>query len=184
MGRRLFALQANERRRVTGVINRETYPQLSRHSLIVCGALIHNAVNLGGLCRTAEVFRLESLVLPSEAIAQSYEFRNVAASAHHWQPLSVCHPEQLEAWLEHQRSQGYCVVALHVDAAAVPITQFAFPEKTVLVLGKELTGIPESILQVCDRTVTIPQFGLVDSLNVQTAGAIAIYEYVRQHTGH
>jgi tRNA guanosine-2'-O-methyltransferase len=33
----------------------------------------------------------------------------------------------------------------------------------------------------CDRAIAIPQYGLVDSLNVQTAAAIALYEYVRQY---
>lgn len=166
---------------MTDSLDRDRYPHLPRHSLIVCGSLIYNPVNLGGLCRTAEVFRLEAVVLPDEAIAQRHDFRNVAASAHHWQPLQVCPPDELTQWLGKQRSQGYCCVALHTDSAAVPITQFPFPKKTVLVLGKELTGIPEIVLNECDRTITIPQYGLVDSLNVQTAGAIAIYEYVRQH---
>lgn len=167
---------------MTGSIDRDRYPDMPRHALIVCGALIHNPVNLGGLCRTAEVFRLESLVLPDGAIAQRHDFRNVAASAHHWQPLSVCAPDDLTIWLKDMRSQGYCSVALDADAAAVPITKFSFPQKTVLVLGKELTGIPDAVLAECDYTVTIPQHGLVESLNVQTAGAIAIYEYIRQHT--
>ena len=50
-----------------------------------------------------------------------------------------------------------------------------------LLLGQELTGIPDSILALADQAVTIPQFGLVESLNVQTAAAVAVYEYLRQH---
>ena len=50
----------------------------------------------------------------------------------------------------------------------------------MLLLGRELTGIPADLLAQCDQTLVIPQYGLVDSLNVQTAAAMAVYEYLRQ----
>jgi tRNA G18 (ribose-2'-O)-methylase SpoU len=63
---------------------------------------------------------------------------------------------------------------------AIPLYHFAFPQRSILVLGQELTGLPPDVLQQCNRAVTIPQFGMVESLNVQTAGAIAMHEYMRQ----
>jgi tRNA G18 (ribose-2'-O)-methylase SpoU len=120
-------------------------------------------------------------MLADLAITQTTAFRNLAASTHHWQPLLACLPAALPDWLIHQRQLGYSLIALHTDSHAVPLLQFSFPYRSVLVLGQELTGLPEELLQQCDRTITIPQFGLVESLNVQTAGAIAIYEYIRQH---
>jgi tRNA guanosine-2'-O-methyltransferase len=167
---------------VTRSISRDRYTQQPRHPLIVCAALVHSPINLGGLCRTAEAFRLESLVMADLAIAETYPFRNLAASAHHWQPLIACTPEALPDWLSQQRQLGYGLIALDADPNALPITKFAFPQKTVLVLGQELTGIPAAILALCDRTLSIPQAGMVESLNVQTAGAIAIYEYIRQQS--
>jgi tRNA G18 (ribose-2'-O)-methylase SpoU len=167
---------------VTREISRDRYAQLPRHPLIVCASLVHSAVNLGGLCRTAEAFRLEALVLPDLAIAQTHAFRNLAASSQHWQPLLACPSHALSTWLAQKQQAGYCLVALQASPDAIPITEFPFLQQTVLVLGQELTGIPDAIAQRCDRSISIPQFGLVESLNVQTAGAIASYEYVRQQT--
>lgn len=163
-------------------MTRWNYDRQHRYPLILCASLVQNPENLGGLCRLAEVFRLESLVLSRLAIAHTPPFRKTAVSAHHWQPLAECNAGLLPQWLDRQRHQGYTIIALDADDQASPITTVAFPEKTVLVLGRELTGIPEAVLVGCDRIVTIPQYGLVDSLNVQQAGAIAIYEYLRQHT--
>ena len=56
--------------------------------------------------------------------------------------------------------------------------------KTVLVLGQEREGIPAAILDILDGTIEIPQLGLVRSLNVHVSGAIALYEYTRQHLQH
>ena len=151
-----------------------------RHSLVVCAALVENPINLGGLCRTAEGFRLESLVLPDLAVTESWAFRKLAASAHRWQPLTACAPDQLIPWIQAQRVAQATVLALTADPQAQPLTCFAFPQRSVLVLGRELTGIPPAVLAHCQEKLTIPQFGQVESLNVQTAAAIAIYEYVRQ----
>ncbi|WP_206603110.1 TrmH family RNA methyltransferase [Leptolyngbya ohadii] len=147
---------------------------------MVCASLVQNPANLGSLCRTVEAFRLESLVLADEAIVQHNAFRNVAVSAHLWQPIVSCAIESLPQWFVKQQQRGYEIIGLSVSSKAEPLPQFAFPKRSVLVLGQELTGIPVDLLQKCDRTLYIPQFGMVESLNVQTAAAIAIYEYVRQ----
>jgi tRNA G18 (ribose-2'-O)-methylase SpoU len=160
--------------------NRNEYSTLPRHSLIVCASLVQNSANLGGLCRTVEAFRLQALVLPDLAIARSPNFKNLAASSHHWQPLQACSKEELPEWLWQQQQHNYSIVALTADLDAVPLPKFSFPQQTVLLLGQELTGIPSALLQRCEHRVTIPQFGLVESLNVHTAAAIAIYEYVKQ----
>jgi tRNA guanosine-2'-O-methyltransferase len=137
-------------------------------------------MNLGALCRTVEAFRLEALVLADLQMARQRKFRQLAAATYGWQPLQACAPEDLLGWFRQQRQQGYAIVGLTANQSAQRLDQTPFPQKAVLVLGRELTGIPEAIEQGCDRTLTIPQSGLVESLNVQTAAAIAIYEYMRQ----
>jgi tRNA guanosine-2'-O-methyltransferase len=161
--------------------SRANYAGLPRHSLVLCASLVHNPANLGGLCRLAEVFRLEALILPSLAIAQDPAFRKTAVSAHHWQPVLECSPQTLEHRLDDYRQQNYQVIGLDSAAHPPPLMTFPFSQRTVMVLGQELTGLPTSIIQRCNHVVTIPQYGLVESLNVQHAGAIAIYEYLKQH---
>lgn len=171
-----------QRTSVQRSIDRANYANLPRHPLVVCASLVQNPVNLGGLCRTVEAFRLEALVLSDLGIAQTVAFKNAAASTHHWQPLVACTNDLLPAWLMQQQQSGYSIVALNANPTATPITQFTFLSKSVLLLGQELTGIPDALLDQCNYSITIPQFGLVESLNVQTAAAIAIYEYIRQHS--
>jgi tRNA G18 (ribose-2'-O)-methylase SpoU len=159
---------------------RTTYPHLPRHPLIVCASLVENPMNLGALCRTAEAFRLEALVLKDLRIAQDRTFQRLTAATDRWQPLGACGVEALPTWLAQQRQQGYAIVGLSVAGEAQLLPQTPLPEKLVLLLGRELTGIPDAILALCDLRLTIPQYGMVESLNVQTAAAIAIYEYIRQ----
>lgn len=163
--------------------DRHSYSSLPRHRLLICASLVQNPTNLGGLCRTAEAFRLEALVLADLKLAQHSLFRAVAASSHQWQPLQSCSLAELPAWLQQQQQQGYRIVALESHPQALPLPSFRFPSRSVLLLGQELTGIPPALQALADQRLTIPQFGLVESLNVQTAAAIAAYEYVRQQMG-
>jgi tRNA G18 (ribose-2'-O)-methylase SpoU len=50
----------------------------------------------------------------------------------------------------------------------------------VLVLGAEREGLSPEVLDRCDERASIPQPGGGDSLNVATAGAIALYELARR----
>lgn len=159
---------------------RTQYPNLPRHPLVVCASLVENPMNLGMLCRTAEAFRLEALVLSDLALARNRKFRQVAVATHQWQPLVACAAEQLPQWLDDRRQQGYTSIALDLQPDAVPLAEVRFPERAVLVLGRELTGIPSVVAAACDQAVVIPQYGAVQSLNVQTAAALAIYAYLGQ----
>ncbi|MGF1499259.1 MAG: TrmH family RNA methyltransferase [Elainellaceae cyanobacterium] len=161
-------------------VDRHQYADLPRHSLILCASMVRNPANLGGLCRIADVFRLEALVVASLAQTQTAAFRGTAASAYQWQPIRLCDSGILSPWMQQKRMEGYCCVALHCDPGATPLGQFRFPQKSVLLLGQELTGLPDPVLAECDRQVVIQQYGLVESLNVQQAAAIAVYEYIRQ----
>lgn len=138
-------------------------------------------MNLGALCRTAEVWRLQELVLSSPDVLEDRDFRKVTVSADQWQPISICPSDRLPEWIAQQQRNNTTVIALTRHPQAIALPTFAFPAQTALLLGRELTGIPEILIQQCDAIVEIPQWGHVESMNVATAGAIAAYEYLRQH---
>ena len=144
--------------------------------LVVCASLVEKIINQAAVCRTCEVLGVNRLILPE--MDDSWAVRKVSASAHHWQTMEYCSPEQLPAWLVKQL--GYTRVALTASQQAQSLVDYAFAARTLLVLGRELTGVSTDIATLCDVALTIPQYGWVESLNVQTAAAIAIYEYNRQ----
>jgi RNA methyltransferase, TrmH family len=62
-----------------------------------------------------------------------------------------------------------------------PLHETELPEQTTFVLGAEREGLPEDVLAACESRATIPVAVAADSLNVATAGAIALYELSRQN---
>ena len=53
-----------------------------------------------------------------------------------------------------------------------------YPERPCFLLGAELGGIPEELIDEALLVVQIPQWGLVPSLNLAVAGSIVIYDYL------
>jgi len=66
--------------------------------------------------------------------------------------------------------------------ADAKLTEIEFSEKSAIVLGSEHEGISRLIRKKCDETVSIPMPGPIESFNVATSAAIAMYEYRRRFT--
>jgi RNA methyltransferase, TrmH family len=61
-----------------------------------------------------------------------------------------------------------------------PLSELELGPGTMFVLGAEREGLPDDVRARCDGTATIPLVGDAESLNVATAGAIALYEWSRR----
>jgi RNA methyltransferase, TrmH family len=62
-----------------------------------------------------------------------------------------------------------------------PLTEAQLPAGATFVLGAEREGLPEDLVGRSDLALSIPQHGEAESLNVGMAGAVALYEWRRQH---
>jgi RNA methyltransferase, TrmH family len=67
-----------------------------------------------------------------------------------------------------------------VAHGGVPPSELDLSGPTTFVLGAEREGLPEELLAECESRLTIPLAGGAESLNVATAGAIALYERARR----
>jgi RNA methyltransferase, TrmH family len=75
--------------------------------------------------------------------------------------------------------EGIARIAL-VPQGGEALSGLELPEPVIFVLGAEREGLPEDVLGGADLVATIPQAGAAESLNVATAGAIALYELRRR----
>ncbi|KAI5937470.1 putative methyltransferase TARBP1 [Manis javanica] len=148
--------------------------------LIVVASLIDKPTNLGGLCRTCEVFGASGLVLGNLQCIRDKQFQHLSVSAEQWLPLVEVKPPHLIDYLQEKKAEGYTIIGVEQTARSSDLTQFRFPEKSLLLLGNEREGIPAYLIQQLDVCVEIPQRGIIRSLNVHVSGALLIWEYTRQ----
>uniref|UniRef100_A0A8U8BW41 tRNA (guanosine(18)-2'-O)-methyltransferase TARBP1 n=1 Tax=Geospiza parvula TaxID=87175 RepID=A0A8U8BW41_GEOPR len=156
----------------------------SNSRLIVVASLIDKPTNLGGLCRTSEIFGASALVVGSLHYIQDKQFQHLSVSAEQWLPLVEVKPSQLVDYLQQKKTEGYTIIGVEQTAKSFDLTEYCFPEKSLLLLGNEHEGIPANLIHHLDVCVEIPQQGIIRSLNVHVSGALLIWEYTRQqHLG-
>uniref|UniRef100_A0A8C4YJI8 tRNA (guanosine(18)-2'-O)-methyltransferase TARBP1 n=1 Tax=Gopherus evgoodei TaxID=1825980 RepID=A0A8C4YJI8_9SAUR len=152
----------------------------SNSRLIVVASLIDKPTNLGGLCRTSEIFGASALVVGSLHYINDKQFQHLSVSAEQWLPLVEVKPSQLVNYLQQKKTEGYTIIGVEQTAKSSDLTEYCFPEKSLLLLGNEHEGIPANLIQHLDVCVEIPQQGIIRSLNVHVSGALLIWEYTRQ----
>lgn len=133
--------------------------------------------NLGALLRVADGFGVDLVVLPEhDSVGLTPVAVKASAGASQWVP--VAQVTNLSRAIERLQKSGYWVYG--AAAGGDPPAAIDFTGKVALVMGNEGKGIRRNVLEHCDRIVTIPMSGHVESLNVATAAAVLCYEVSRQ----
>jgi 23S rRNA (guanosine2251-2'-O)-methyltransferase len=133
--------------------------------------------NLGAILRVADGFGVHLVVLPEhESVGLTPAAVKASAGASEWVP--VAEVTNLARAIEALQKAGFWVYGAAAGGDAPSAIDFS--GRVALVLGNEGTGIRRNVLEHCDRVVTIPMSGHVESFNVATAAAILCYEVARQ----
>eukprot|EP00210_Caulerpa_lentillifera_P003267 g3118.t1 len=153
-----------------------------KQDIVIVASLVDKIPNLAGLARTCEVFQAKQLVISDLHILKTHQFTSISVTAEDLVEIEEVKPVALRPWLLHRQSEGYQLLGLEQTSTSKILGKFQFPDKCVLVLGREKEGIPADLLQLMNHTIEISQLGLVRSLNVHVSGAIALFEYTKQRT--
>lgn len=131
--------------------------------------------NVGAFFRTADAMNVEKIYLTGyTGHPPRKEIAKVALGADETVPFEAG-PDPLPI-LQGLKDDGWEIVALELLPDSENLKTFVPTEKTCLVVGHELSGVPEDILSLCNRTVQIPMLGQKESLNVAVATGIALFE--------
>jgi tRNA (guanosine-2'-O-)-methyltransferase len=78
------------------------------------------------------------------------------------------------------RSEGFRIYATRLAPGTVPLYELDLTGRVALVFGNEHRGVSEEAAESADANFHIPMMGMIQSLNVSVACAVALYEAVRQ----
>lgn len=150
---------------------------LPEDALVVVCEGVEKPGNLGALLRTADGVGVHAVFTTGGGT--DLENPNVVRSSMgsvFSRPVLTADGDELRAWL---RQEGFTLVAAtpHTDRL---YWNGEYRGKTALLLGAEDKGLSAAWLGAADLRVKIPMRGLADSLNVATAGALLLYEALRQ----
>ena len=147
--------------------------------IVLCDG-IEDVHNLGSILRVAECAGADGVVIPKSASASVTEsvIRISAGAAEH---IKVAKVSNLNQAVETLQANGYWVYAL--EAGGEDIYKQDFLGNVALVVGGEDSGVKRLTKEKCDKTLSIPLQGKVNSLNASVALGIAAYEVVRGRLG-
>jgi tRNA G18 (ribose-2'-O)-methylase SpoU len=145
--------------------------------------LLHNIrslYNVGSIFRTADAALAQKLLICGYTPAPPRkEIEKTALGAVDSVPWEY-HAHSLDA-ISSLRKQGVKVLALELSdtrRSVYELEKHDFP--LCLVLGNEITGVDDNILQACDGALQIPMYGVKHSLNVSVAAGIALFQAVAE----
>jgi 23S rRNA (guanosine2251-2'-O)-methyltransferase len=133
--------------------------------------------NFGAILRVADGFAVDVVVIPEhDSVGVTPAAVKASAGASQW--VKVAQVTNLARAIETLKEKGFWIYAAAADGDRADAIDFT--GKVALVMGSEGKGVRRNVHEHCDRSVSIPMFGHVESFNVATATAILCYEVVRQ----
>ena len=138
---------------------------------------IEDPGNLGALLRVCDCVGAHGVIITKRRSAGlTASVVRASSGAAEWVP--VAQVPNLRATLEELKQQDFWIMGADADAPVAYGTDLTGP--AVLVIGSEGKGIGPLVRSCCDRVVSLPLLGRVESLNAATAGAALMYEILRQ----
>lgn len=142
---------------------------------------IEDPQNVGSLLRSADAAGVTAVILPEDR-ASGVTAGVVRASAGAAEHMRVAKVVNLVRAMKELKDCGVWITGLDFGPDAKSYTAVDFKGRVGLVVGSEGNGISRLVREACDFIACLPMKGRVESLNAGVAGAIALYEVVRQRS--
>lgn len=141
---------------------------------------LQDPVNFGSLLRAAEAAGVHGVVFPERGAAplSPAAVKSSAGASEH---LLLARVESLGAAIRELQERRLIIVAADQDASATA-WESNLSGPMAIVVGAEGSGISSATRRRCDLLVRFPMVGAVASLNAATAGALLLFEVVRQRS--
>jgi 23S rRNA (guanosine2251-2'-O)-methyltransferase len=155
----------------------DTYKATEKADIIFVLDNIRSAQNIGSIFRTSDAFNLEKIVLTGiSATPPNKEILKTALGSTEsvaWEH----HADAVQA-VQELKQQGYQIISVEQTQNSTLLHQF-IPNKDgkfVLVMGNEVEGVNQEIINLSDTILEIPQFGTKHSLNVAVSAGIVLWD--------
>lgn len=170
-------LKTNELQRVT----LEEFKEQDKFPIILVLDNIRSLNNIGSMFRTADGLNIESIYLCGITAQPPHREINKTAlgatDSVRWKYFKSA----IEATHDLQK-EGWKVYALEQAEKTILIQNFEFgtKDKIAIVVGNEVEGVSQGVIDQCDGVLEIPQFGTKHSFNVAISAGIILWHLVQK----
>ena len=157
----------------------EDFKQAEKLPLVVVLDDVRSMYNVGSVFRTADAFRVEAVYLCGiTATPPSTEIHKTALGAEdsvEWKHFATA----VEA-VDALHAAGYEVYGVEQVEGSTMLHDFVpvAGRRYAVVLGNEVKGVHQEVIDMCDGCLEIPQFGTKHSMNVSVTAGIIMYKFL------
>ena len=179
VGRKLRTVEMNR-------ISVEEFREAEKMPLIVVLDDVRSMYNIGSVFRTCDAFRVEAIYLCGiTACPPHQEIHKTALGAEdsvRWRYFKTA-----QEAVEQLHEDGYFVWSVEQCEGSVKaptplqLTRGGAADGVAVVLGNEVKGVHQEVIDMSDACLEIPQFGTKHSMNVSVTAGIVIWEFARQY---
>lgn len=163
-------------------VSNEEFRTVQRTPIIIIADNIRSLNNVGSLFRTGDAFAVEKIYLCGiTATPPNREIHKTALGAEltiDWNYFS-----NTDEAVSKAKSDGYTLAVVEQVEGAVMLDKFIIEHgaKYAVVLGNEVDGVSQGVVDMCDVAIEIPQVGTKHSLNVSVAGGLVLWSIFSQY---
>ena len=159
----------------------EAFKACEKIPLIVVLDHVRSLNNVGSVFRTADAFRVEAIYLCGiTACPPNAEIHKTALGAEDsvdWEYFN-----NTQEAVEKLHEAGYMVCAVEQAEGSIMLDKLQLDKqkKYAIIMGNEVKGVQQDVVNRCDICVEIPQYGTKHSLNVSVTTGIVIWDFFKQ----
>ena len=154
----------------------EEFKKTKKIPLIVVLDNIRSCNNIGSVFRTSDALLIEKIYLCGiTATPPNKEIHKTALDAE--KSVDWKYFERTENAVSELKERGYAVYAIEQVENSIMLPDFnpVKSEKTAIIFGNEVKGVQQKIVNMCDGSIEIPQFGTKHSFNVSVSAGITLW---------
>ena len=155
----------------------DQYKSTEKTPLIVVLDNIRSCNNIGSVFRTSDALLIEKIYLCGiTATPPNNEIRKTALDAE--KSVDWEYFENTEDVVEKLQKDGFTVYAIEQVESSISLPDYQPKpgEKPALVFGNEVKGVKQSVVDRCDGSIEIPQFGTKHSFNISVSAGIVLWD--------
>lgn len=162
-------------------ISAEEFKTVEKLPLVVVLDHVRSLYNVGSVFRSSDAFRVERICLCGiTATPPQVEIHKTALGAE--DSVDWVYYKRTQDAVEDLKRDGFEVWAVEQVEGSVMLQDFhpRKEKKYTVILGNEVKGVQQEVVDLCDGCIEVPQFGTKHSLNVSVTAGIIIWEIARK----
>lgn len=161
-------------------ISVEEFKTTQKIPLIVVLDNVRSLNNIGSVFRTSDAFCVEAIYLCGiTATPPHADIHKTALGAE--DSVDWLYFEKTEDALMALQEKGYTLCAIEQATDSVMLNEFIIDKKThyAVIVGNEVKGVSQGVVDLCDHCIEIPQYGTKHSLNVSVATGLVVWDFFK-----